>query len=108
MKRTMIEDIGKMEGKEVKLQGWIYRTRSGKSISFVVLRDSSGIAQCVVKEGVKGFGDAQKALVESSVELIGSVKKDERAPGGYEVKVSDFRVIGFAEDFPIKEQQRIR
>jgi len=105
MERTHIADLGKSEGKHVMLRGWIHRTRSQKSMSFVVLRDSSGIAQCVVKEGAKGFGDAQKALVESSVELEGAVRKDERAPGGFEVQVSDFRVIGFAEDFPIKEQQ---
>jgi asparaginyl-tRNA synthetase len=105
MERTVIADIGKRAGKEVLLKGWIYRTRSGKDISFVVLRDSTGIVQCVVKEGVKGFRDAQKALIESSAELRGKVKKDERAPGGYEVHVTDFKVVGFADDFPIKEQQ---
>ena len=105
MDRTVIADIGKKVGKEVKLQGWIYRTRSGKSISFVVLRDYSGTVQCVVKEGVRGFEDAQKALIESSVELKGKVKKDERAPTGYEVHVTDFRIVGFADDFPIKDQQ---
>lgn len=105
MERTVIADINKKVGRNVKLQGWIYRTRSGKSISFVVLRDYSGIVQCVVKDDAKGFGDAQKALIESSVELRGKVKKDERAPGGYEVHVTDFRVVGFARDFPIKDQQ---
>ncbi|MBN1896382.1 MAG: asparagine--tRNA ligase [Candidatus Aenigmarchaeota archaeon] len=105
MERTVIADIGKMSGKNVLLKGWIYRTRSGKNISFVVLRDYSGTVQCVVKDDVKGFGDAQKALIESSVELKGKVKKDERAPTGYEVQVTDFRVVGFADDFPIKEQQ---
>ncbi|UCD03137.1 MAG: asparagine--tRNA ligase, partial [Candidatus Aenigmatarchaeota archaeon] len=105
MERTVIEDIGKKVGKAVLLKGWIYRTRSGKDITFVVLRDYSGIVQCVVKEKSKGFRDAQKALMESSVELKGRVKKDARAPGGYEVHVSDFRVIGFADDFPIKAQQ---
>jgi len=105
MERTMIGEIGRKDGKHVKLQGWIHRTRSQKTMSFVVLRDSSGIVQCVVKEGARGFADAQKALIESSVELTGTVRKDERAPGGFEVQVGDFRVIGFAEDFPIKEQQ---
>lgn len=105
MERVMIGDIGKHAGKKVKLQGWIYRTRSGKNISFVVLRDSTGIVQCVVKEGAKGFKDAQKALMESSVELTGTVRKDDRAPGGYEVQVDDFRVVSFADNFPIKKDQ---
>jgi asparaginyl-tRNA synthetase len=105
MERTLIQDISKHEGKEVRLQGWIYRTRSGKGISFVVLRDSSGIVQCVVKKDVKGFDEAQKALVESSVVVTGKVSKDERAPGGYEVQATGFDVIGPADIFPIKKDQ---
>ncbi len=105
MERTLVQDIHKLDGKRVKLRGWIYRTRSGKGISFVVLRDSSGVVQCVVKKDAKGFEEAQRALVESSVELAGMVRKDERAPGGFEVQANDFKVIGFADDFPIKKDQ---
>jgi len=100
-----IEEIKDYVGKKVRLRGWIYRTRSGKGISFVVLRDSTGIVQCVVKEGVPGFKDAQKALIESSIEVEGTVKKDKRAPGGFEIQVTDFRVVSFADVFPIKAQQ---
>jgi len=100
-----IEDIKKHAGKSVALRGWIYRTRESKGMVFVVLRDVTGIVQCVIKEGVKGFKDAQKALMESSISVKGKVSKDKRAPGGFEIHVEDFALIGPAEDFPIKEQQ---
>ena len=100
-----IAEIGKHEGREVFVRGWIHRTRESKGIVFIVLRDSSGIVQCVVKEGVPGFKDSQKALMESSVMLSGLVRKDSRAPGGYEIQASEFKVVGFADVFPIKDQQ---
>ncbi len=100
-----IGDVPGFEGKEVRLRGWIYRTRGGKGVRFVVLRDVTGTVQCVIKEGAKGFADAEKALIESSVEVTGKVRKEERAPTGWEVEVSGFRVVGFAENFPIRKDQ---
>jgi len=72
------------------------------------MRDVTGTLQVtVIKDNVaeKEFEDAKKALVESSVELIGAVKEDKRAPGGYELQVSNFNVINFAEKFPIVKDQ---
>lgn len=102
---TPIIEIGKHIGKPVNLRGWIYRTRESKGIVFIVLRDTDGTVQCVVKEDVKGFQDAQKTLMEASVSLTGKVMKEPRAPSGYEIQVSEFEVIGHAEDFPIKKNQ---
>ncbi len=100
-----IEESRKNVGKKVNLRGWVYRIRESKGIIFLVLRDSSGIMQCVIKEGIPGFGDAQKTLNEASVELSGRVIKDDRAPEGFELKAEGFRVVGPAEDFPIKKDQ---
>ncbi|MFQ5910526.1 MAG: amino acid--tRNA ligase-related protein, partial [Thermoplasmata archaeon] len=96
------------EGKEVEIAGWIYRTRSSGSLVFVILRDSSGTVQVTVnKEDVpeEDFLAAEKALVESSVIAIGTVAKDERAPGGFEIRAKGFRVMGFAEKYPITKDQ---
>lgn len=95
-----------MEGKQVTLRGWLYRTRAGGGgkMVFAVLRDSTGIVQATVKkENVdeKSFKDAAEAYVESSVVLSGTVKKDERAPGGYEIQVSSFQTIHRGEPFPV-------
>ncbi len=82
-----ISDIlnGKKTDEKVNIRGWIYRTRSSGNIVFTVIRDSSGILQATVKKGNLSdneFEDAKKALIESSLEVKGDVKKDERAPGG--------------------------
>ncbi len=98
----------KKTDEKVKIRGWIYRTRSSGNIVFTVIRDSSGILQATVKKGNLSddeFDDAKKALIESSLEVTGEVKKDERAPGGFELKVTGFKVVNFAEPFPITKDQ---
>lgn len=92
----------------VRLRGWIYRTRSSGKIAFLVLRDATATIQVTVKKGNvpdEAFEAAAKALMESSLEVTGTVKADERAPGGYEVTATALRILHAAEVFPIKEQQ---
>jgi asparaginyl-tRNA synthetase len=105
-----ISDIlnNKKTDEKVKIRGWIYRTRSSGNIVFTIIRDSSGILQATVKKGNLSddeFEDAKKALIESSIEITGLIKKDERAPGGFELKVTGFNVLNFAEPFPITKDQ---
>jgi len=94
-----IEEVfsGKHNGKEVSLRGWVYRKREQKEIDFVILRDSTGLIQLAAKNNPQ----ARKSTIESSIEATGIVKEDGRAPGGYEIQVKDFRIIGLAETFPI-------
>lgn len=92
----------------VKVKGWIYRTRSGGNIIFIVLRDATGVLQATVKRGNlpdEQFEEADKTLIESSVSVQGNVVADKRAPGGYELRVDDFAVLQSAEPFPIVEDQ---
>lgn len=100
-----VGEISGLKGKDVWVRGWIYRTRGSNEIRFVVLRDVTGLVQCVVKKEAAGFGDAQKALMESSVEILGNVREDKRAPSGVEIDVKSFRVIGKADNFPIRKDQ---
>ena len=107
---TKIEEVlsGKKTEKEINLRGWIYRTRSSGNIVFAIMRDVTGTLQVtIIKDYVseKEFEDAKKALVESSVEITGSVKEDNRAPGGFELQVTNFNVVSFAEKFPIVKDQ---
>jgi asparaginyl-tRNA synthetase len=107
---TKIEDVlaGNHTGKEVHLRGWIYRTRSSGNIVFMTLRDVTGVLQATVKKGNlpdTAFEDAVKALIESSVQIAGTVKEDTRAPGGYELQVTNLSVVNFAEPFPITKDQ---
>ena len=105
-----INDIleGKKTDKTVNIRGWIYRTRTSGNIVFSVIRDSTGILQATIKRGNlpdKEFEDSKKALIESSLELKGVVKKDNRAPGGYELQVTGVKILNFAEPFPIVKDQ---
>jgi asparaginyl-tRNA synthetase len=99
---------GKKTDKTVQVRGWIYRTRSSGNIVFTMIRDATGTLQVTIKKGNlpdKMFEDAKKALIESSIELEGTVKIDKRAPGGYEIQVTNFKVVNFADPFPIVKDQ---
>jgi asparaginyl-tRNA synthetase len=97
------EALEKKKGR-VALRGWVYRVAKLKDKIFVTLRDSSNIVQCVVsKDSVsdKEFKAADKLLVESSIEIEGTIRQDPRAPTGFEVDVSKLNVIHYSEQFPI-------
>jgi asparaginyl-tRNA synthetase len=72
---------------------------------FIVLRDATGIIQCTVSEQNQHFTDAKDLLIESSIEVEGVVKKDERAPTGYEIVVDKLFIIHKAGVFPITKDQ---
>ena len=95
------------EGKSVGLRGWVYRYRKlGEDKIFIVLRDGTGIIQSVVKKDSvteKVWKDAENLYIESSLIIKGELKKDERAPGGFEIKISDIEVIHQGLPFPIQK-----
>ncbi|MEB3773766.1 MAG: asparagine--tRNA ligase, partial [Desulfurococcales archaeon] len=80
----------------------------GKRV-FIVLRDSEGILQLVASEdsGSEVLEEARRASIESSIEAEGIVARDPRAPGGVELRLRSLRVVGRAEDFPIKGGESI-
>ena len=92
------------EGDVVNLRGWVYRLRWLGGKVFIVIRDHSGIIQCVVdKEMVERFEKEISELgIEASITISGTVRFDKRAPGGKEVKVTELRVVGISNNFPIK------
>ncbi|MCK4320726.1 asparagine--tRNA ligase [Candidatus Bathyarchaeota archaeon] len=107
MSFTPIEDIldGRCEGKHISVRGWVYRKRESKDIVFFIIRDATGIVQCTVRKDSSAWADAKRVTIESSVTLSGTVKKDERAPGGFEVSVDQLKIVGLAETFPITKDQ---
>src|SRR3989454_635875 len=97
---------GRHTGKAVELRGWIYRTRSVGGKAFVVVRDATGIVQVALSRDsvpAEAFAAAEKALIESAVVVHGKVVEDKRAPGGFEIRAEEFKVVHFAEKFPIQE-----
>ena len=87
--RTLNRDLPQHDGQTVRLQGFVHARRDLGGVQFLVLRDVSGVTQCV------GSG-LSLPLPESSAEVIGRVKAHPKAPGGYEVQVESFRVISAA------------
>ncbi|MCX7785940.1 MAG: asparagine--tRNA ligase [candidate division WOR-3 bacterium] len=105
---TLIRDIAKYEGKTVTLAGWVYNKRSSGKIRFVLVRDGTGIIQCVFSQkdvSAEAFELADKITQESSLYITGSVRKDDRAPGGFELIVSDLKLIQMAEEYPITPKE---
>jgi asparaginyl-tRNA synthetase len=96
---------GGFVGKQVNVRGWVYRKRTGKDLVFVVLRDATGIIQCTVKRGSHSWDEVQNVSIESSVTVSGIVRKDGRAPGGFELSSHKLKIIGLAEPFPITKDQ---
>lgn len=110
MKTQWIGDVlsGSLNQKEVHLKGWIHRSRGSNAIRFVVLRDSTGTLQCVVKRDMVGdasFEEVASALIESSLEIKGTAIPTDREHG-YEIQVTEAKVIGSVDPlnpFPITE-----
>ncbi|HIG12042.1 MAG: asparagine--tRNA ligase [bacterium] len=91
-------------GQTVTLKGWLYNKSSKGKLHFLQLRDGSGIAQCVVfKKNVteETFEAISHLGQESSLEITGEVKADDRAPGGYELGVSAVLILQAVDGYPI-------
>src|SRR5436189_3066839 len=96
-----IEDIGRHEGEEVTLKGWLHNRRSSGKIHFLILRDGTGFIQTVMSKAAVGeemFKAADHLSQETSVIVSGAVRADARAPGGYEVDVKSVEMIGESHD----------
>ena len=106
MDQISIRDVGKQVGNRITLAGWLYNRRSSGGIHFLLLRDGTGIIQCVVHQDgsdPETFALCGRIPQESSLAVTGIVRADPRAPGGYELVLGEggLRVFQLAEDFPI-------
>ncbi len=104
-----IEDIGAHAGGgEVAIRGWVYQKRSSGKVKFVVVRDGTGLIQCVLFKGSlpdEMFKAADAAGQESAVIVRGTIRQDDRAPGGYEMNVTSFVVQSVSENYPITPKE---
>jgi asparaginyl-tRNA synthetase len=95
MTTITIEQAGKHEEQEVTIQGWLYNLRESGKLLFPIFRDGTGIIQGVVslKENPNTFESLKGLTQESSVIVSGRVRKEQRAPGGYELGVTQIHVV---------------
>jgi len=99
-----INSLSKYEGKKVTLAGWLYNSRSSGKIQFLIIRDGTGLCQCVVEKGKvpdEIFEQLGRLGQESSLAVTGTVRADERSVGGYELAATDAQIISLAEGYPI-------
>ncbi len=97
------------EGKTVRIRGWVYRHRASSKMVFIVLRDSTGIIQGIVKkeDNEELYNKARELYIESSLWMEGVIRKDERAPGGYEIRITNLEPYTVGEPFPITKDQSV-
>lgn len=108
MGRIYIEDLGQHVGQDVQLHGWLYHKRSSGKIRFLLLRDGTGVIQGVMVKGQVDEGTFalfDELTQESSFMMQGKVRKDDRAPGGFELDVTGLKIYQIAKDYPITPKE---
>lgn len=103
-----VNELKSHDGESVTLKGWLYSKRGKGKMLFLLLRDGSGICQCIVKKDAvseEAFEAAKSLTQESSLIVHGVAKADDRAPGGVEVVVTDLEVVQVAEPYPITPKE---
>ena len=99
MERVYAKEIGEHIDEEIYCAGWVHRIRSLGKISFLLLRDRTGIVQTVWEE-------APDLTLESVVKITGRVKHNEKAPGGFEVQGAGLELLSSAApDLPVPINQ---
>lgn len=102
-----IEDIPKIQEGEIEIRGWLFNKRSSGKVVFLIIRDGTGYIQGVAtldnftQEELDSF---EKIPIESSIIVIGDLKKEPRAPGGYELMLKKVNVVSYSEEYPIQKK----
>ncbi|WP_026560178.1 asparagine--tRNA ligase [Bacillus sp. J37] len=106
--KTTIAEVGKYVGQEVTIGVWLANKRSSGKIAFLQLRDGTGFIQgVVVKAEVEEeiFNKAKAITQETSLYISGIVREDERSPFGYELGITNIKVITESVDYPITPKE---
>jgi asparaginyl-tRNA synthetase len=99
-----IRDLAGHADREALVRGWIYAKRDSGKIRFLVLRDGTGYLQVVAaaqEVSPEVFALCSTLGQESALEVVGRIRKDPRAPGGFEMGLKELRVIHPAAEYPI-------
>ena len=83
---------GDYEGKDIKINGAIHKIRDMGDVAFIVLRKREGLVQTVYEEGVTNIS-LKDLCEEATVEVMGTVAKEERAPQGFEIRLKEVKIL---------------
>ncbi|MHC5087249.1 MAG: asparagine--tRNA ligase [Planctomycetota bacterium] len=104
----MISGLQDFIGKEVTLSGWLYKNRPSGKVQFLMLRDGSGLCQCVIEKASLSedlFDQIKHLGQESSLKVTGIVRQEPRSPGGVELSVTAVQINCPAVDYPITPKE---
>ncbi|MDU5107756.1 aspartate--tRNA(Asn) ligase [Clostridium sp.] len=99
MERIIVSEINKFIEKKIKVEGWVYRIRKLKEITFLILRDRSGLVQCVVENKSINIDNIS---LESVISVFGKVKESKNALNPFEILIEEINVVSEAEELPIE------
>ncbi|HEY9161553.1 MAG TPA: asparagine--tRNA ligase [Desulfomonilia bacterium] len=107
MAECTIREFGSHTGEEVTIKGWVYNRRSSGKLSFLLMRDGTGICQVIAERETFGdfYEEIKKLPIESSVIVTGKPVKEERAAGGYDFVASGIQIVQKSEEFPITKKE---
>src|SRR6516164_1124715 len=108
MSSVYIEDLAQHLGEEVTLRGWLYNKRSSGKLHFLLVRDGTGICQCVASKadlGEEAFAAADHMGQETSLEVVGVARADQRAPGGIELTARHMHQVASSSEYPITPKE---
>jgi len=103
-----LSQIEQFNEKEVQIRGWVRRHRSKGKVQFLTIRDGTGELQAILSKATmdeEQFKAASHLTQETSIEVTGRIRADDRAPGGYELDVSHIHILHLAEAFPIQPKE---
>ncbi len=106
--KVYISRLADFVGQTITLKGWLYNKRKSSKVVFLMLRDGTGLLQCVVFKGNVSeelFDFSKNITQESSIEVTGVVKEEPRAVGGFELDVNDVKLISESHDYPITPKE---
>lgn len=108
MKSVRIRELDQYIGSEVTLNGWLYNRRGSGGILFLILRDGTGIVQCVAERASLPpdvFQMLASLHLEAALSVSGIVRAEKRAPGGVEIGITSSTLVGSSrEDYPIQKK----
>ncbi len=105
---TRIDALRGAIGQEVLLEGWLYNRRSSGKLEFLLVRDGSGVVQCVAAKSElpeEIFARCGTVTQETSLRVRGLVREDKRAPSGVELTLRDLTILGPSHDYPITPKE---
>ena len=108
MTQVYIRDVPSHVGREVSIKGWLYNKTHKGRLWFLLVRDGTGVIQSVLFKGnvaADVFETAESLTQESSLQITGTVRRDKRAPGGYELDATGMEVVQIARSYPISPKE---